>query len=622
MPPAPEFPTAWQLGEPDLVLEFPAYRVPAGGSDIYRNLVAAAPVRETRFVRAVEVRPGDPRVVHHARMMIDTTDSSRRFDAEDAEVGFDGMDIMSDAFNPDGFFIGWTPGKLPLAGSEEMGWRLAPGTDVVLQLHFRPAGERHRVTARVGLYFTSRPPTRFPVVILMGSKLIDIPPGERNYVVADSFYLPVDVHALSVYPHAHFLAREMWLVARFPKGDTRWLLRIDDWDFNWQDEYRYAKPISLPAGSMLVMRYTYDNSDDNPRNPNHPPKRVKYGSYSTDEMADLIVRLLPRSAADTELRRRQDMWKGHADDAVYLAHREHALGDSALDAGDVDRAIAHYREALRYRTDAAVHSALGRALAMQGEVAKAREHLEEAVRLTDRKDPVALDGLAAVYAAAGEMDQAVLVAEEALAIAAGAGAQALADQIRKRLELYRLPPEPQQSGDQPLGPDHAQSVAQHPEKDKQRDRRAEGSTPPHSCHAREEQAHEHEAGRQEPQQEDPDVVAGDPRHVRCARQKARAGAGTARRGRRGPRLGRGPRGAPFRESESCDLDARKRDGEQGDQLGKDPGPDREALSLPRRPREHEQQRDQGEQLLASFSPQEPPPSPRPSAAQRPPPVRP
>lgn len=402
LPQAREFPKGWQLGEPDLVIAFPSYTVPAGGLDIYRNFVAAAPVRETRFVRTVEVRPGDPRVVHHGRMMIDTTNSSRHFDEQDPGTGFDGMDLTSNALNPDGFFIGWTPGKVPGAGDPEMAWRLTPGTDVVLQLHFRPAGEPYTVTPRVGLHLASRSPTRMPVVIMLGTRLIDIPAGKRDYLVVDSFELPVDVEALGVYPHAHFLAKEMQALARLPNGQTRWLLRIDDWDFNWQDEYRYAKPIPLPRGTVIVMRYTYDNSAANLQNPSDPPKRVTFGSSSTDEMADLVLQLLPRDPADAAALRGAVAWKHHAEQVGYLAHRERVLGDSALARGDFDGAIAHYREAVLQRSEPGTHYVLGNALAAKGEI-----------------------------------DQAIAQFQQALRLATESGADALADQIRKRLELYR-----------------------------------------------------------------------------------------------------------------------------------------------------------------------------------------
>lgn len=389
-PPAPPGVEGWVLGEPDLIVEFPAYMVPSGGPDIYRNFVVAAPLDEVRFVKAVHIRPGDSKVVHHARLMVDSTESSRLHDAADPEPGFDGMHLTSKALNPEGFFIGWTPGRVPFAGSDEMAWPLRPGDDLVLQLHLRPGGEPRTVAARVGLYFASQPPRLWPVVLMMGTKLIDIPAGEENYIVRDTFELPVEVEVLGVYPHAHFLARQMQAQALLPDGKVRWLLRIEDWDFNWQDEYRYARPVRLPKGTVLSMRYRYDNSSANPRNPNRPPQRVRFGSFSTDEMADLVLQLLPRTKEDADLLQRRVNWKHHAGEILYLASREWAMGDSALAAGDLDAAIEHYRQAMLLKPDGMAHYALGRALALKGESRLAQAQLRQALRLAEEEGNAAL----------------------------------------------------------------------------------------------------------------------------------------------------------------------------------------------------------------------------------------
>lgn len=381
LPPPPRFHDGWQLGEPDLVIEFPAYAVAPGAGDVYRNLVVRYPMADVRYVSAVEIRPGDHQVVHHARLMVDTTRSSRAYDERDAGPGFDGMDLASDAVNPDGFFVGWTPGKVPRAGEPDMAWRISPGTDFVLQVHLRPGSERRQVAPRLGLHFADRAPARQPALIMLGSKLIDIPPGESRYVVTDSFTLPVDVEMLGVYPHAHYLATRMEGYARMPDGKTRWLIRIADWDFNWQDEYRYERPIPLPAGATLIMRYTYDNSAGNPQNPSRPPRRVRYGPNSADEMADLVVQVLPGDPKDLAALRSEIAWRMHADESVFLAVREGQRGDSLLARGDVDGAIAHYREAVLLQSDATTHAALGTALALKGDTAQAIAQLERALRL-------------------------------------------------------------------------------------------------------------------------------------------------------------------------------------------------------------------------------------------------
>ena len=173
-----------------------------------------------------------------------------------------------------------------------MAWRLDPGTDVVFQLHMLPTGKPEPIQSSLGLFFAKEPPTKTPYMLRLGSKVIDIQAGDAAYKIRDTYRLPVDARLLSVYPHAHYLAREMKGTARLPDGRLRWLVHIRDWDFNWQDEYRYSSPISLPAGTTLEMEYTYDNSADNLRNPHNPPQRVVYGPQSSDEMGDLWLQVL------------------------------------------------------------------------------------------------------------------------------------------------------------------------------------------------------------------------------------------------------------------------------------------------------------------------------------------
>lgn len=437
LPPPPQWNDEWALGTPNLIVSLPSYELPAGGRDVYRNLVAIIQVQETRYVRAVEIRPGDPRVVHHARMMIDTTSSSRALDAQDAAPGFDGMDLEGNATNPEGFFVGWTPGKVPKPGAADMAWRLEPGTDLVLQLHLRPTGKPEAVSAQVGFHFAKRPPTRVPALIMLGSFEIDIPPGNANYLVTDQYEVPVDVEVLSVYPHAHYLGKEMQGFATLPSGKTEWLIRIRDWDFNWQDDYRYVEPIALPAGTVLSMRYTYDNSSDNPQNPNSPPKRVVYGSRSSDEMADLIVQVLLRDPDDRKLLVQDLAWKDEVSEINYVAREEYLLGNQLSSQGRFGEAAARYREALKLRSDdAKVYTGLARALLALGEPDGAVLIAERAAQLTDGRDPHALDQLATAYAAVGRTHRAVQTARQALTLAIDAGLDDFAEAIRQRLEQY------------------------------------------------------------------------------------------------------------------------------------------------------------------------------------------
>lgn len=296
--PAPTFVDRWQLGEPDLVVQAPeAYTVAANGPEIVTNLVVPVPVSSTRYVRGIEFRPDNPSVVRHAVIGLDRTSRARSLDAQDRRPGYPGM-VFDHIAGPRDRLSVWIPGALPRMEPEGTAWRLEPGNDLVIQMQLRPTGVTGSIRPTVGLFFSSAPPVRIPILIKLESTAIDILPGRRDYTASDSYVLPVDVQILSVYPHAHDLARALKATATLPDGTTRSLLWIKAWDSHWAEEYRYATPIDLPKGSTLRMEYVYDNSDTNMRNPRNPPERVRWGLQPIDEMGVLWLQVLPRNEAD------------------------------------------------------------------------------------------------------------------------------------------------------------------------------------------------------------------------------------------------------------------------------------------------------------------------------------
>ena len=393
LPAPPKFPSGWQQGQPDLVLEMSAaYTLQQEGTDVFRSFSFPLPPQEARWVRAVEIRPGNPQIVHHGLLAIDKLQRSRNIDGEDGAPGFDGMELSGFVESPDGHLLGWTPGKGPSVMPENMAWRLDSGADLVLSLHMLPSGKPEEIRARVGLFFTDIAPTSTAFLIRIGRTTIDIPAGEKNYVSQDQFVLPVDVEAISVYPHAHYLAREMEGYATLPDGTRKWLIRINHWDFNWQDQYQFAMPVALPSGTTLHMKYTYDNSADNKQNPNDPPARVTYGEKSSEEMGELWVQVVPRNAGDLKILRESFSVKGTRDridalkqmlsvDAQNVRHH-HSLGDLYLINHDLSEATTHFKEALRIDHDFfPAHASLGRALLRQQQVDEAIRHSREALRL-------------------------------------------------------------------------------------------------------------------------------------------------------------------------------------------------------------------------------------------------
>jgi peroxiredoxin len=298
LPSPPRFPRGWQLGEPDLVLSLPEpYSVPAGGPDIYRSFPVRFPLEGDVTINGVEFRPDNRRVVHHSRVYLDVSGEARRLDGRDAEQGFTGRFGAAGGLElPFPGLAAWTPGMTARFAPEGVGRVIPRSSDVVLQIHYHPTGKPETDRSCVGLFFARSPLTRSMVGFTLCTDQLDIPPGARRHKVILSARLKADVHLYTAVPHAHYLCREFRLAATLPDGRTQPLLWITDWDLDWQDQYRFARPIRLPRGTVLTLAAYYDNSDENPRNPHHPPRRVRYGVGINDEMCACHMEFLPDDA--------------------------------------------------------------------------------------------------------------------------------------------------------------------------------------------------------------------------------------------------------------------------------------------------------------------------------------
>jgi Flp pilus assembly protein TadD/mono/diheme cytochrome c family protein len=297
-PPPPQFDQTWQLGKPDLILKIARpYTLPAAGTDFFRNFILPYPLKQTHYIRAMEIRPGAAQVVHHANLIVDPTASLRGQHPTDWQDGIPGMDLRVDAgnsFDPDSHFLFWKPDTPALIEPDGMPWRLDPGNDLILNIHLKPSGKPETIDAELGLYFTPDPPAKQPMLLQLDrDDALNIPPGDRNFVVEDSLALPVDVLVFGVYPHTHYLGRDLEGWAILPNGEKKWMIWIRDWDIDRQAVYRYNTPVLLPKGTVLHMRYTFDNSAANEHNPHSPPVMVHAGQRSEDEMAHLWYQVLP-----------------------------------------------------------------------------------------------------------------------------------------------------------------------------------------------------------------------------------------------------------------------------------------------------------------------------------------
>ena len=412
-PPPPSFAEGWQLGTPDLVLTLPeSYVLRPASRDVFRSFVIPVGVTGTRYVRGVEFRADNPRVLHHASVAIDPGRRARALDRADAGPGFAVMPDEDAVQN----VYGWSPGKVPFLDAADTAWTLEPGTDLVVQLHMVGGATTERVRPSIGLFFSDRPPARTPVTIKLESKDIDIPAGDAAYVVEDSYVLPADVTLVSVYPHAHALAREMRGEATRPDGTVVPLLSIPRWDLRWQDQYRYRTPVLLPRGTTLSMRFTYDNSAGNPHNPSRPPKPVGWGPLSTDEMAALWLEVIPQRPQDVGLLSADYVRRALAQDlraAERLVRKEPAnpaahnrLATKYLQAGRVEQARLPLLEALRLDPrDADALSNLGTVLQAEGHLSDAIARLREAVQLRPDDDRLRFN-LGNALHASGLVDEA------------------------------------------------------------------------------------------------------------------------------------------------------------------------------------------------------------------------
>jgi len=288
IPAMPELVDNWQISPPDLVVETPDYTLASQAGDVFRNFVLPISVDGPRWVQSIEIRPCNPRVTHHARLGVDSSNESTRRDAEDDEPGYAGMAWGQD---PDGQLVIWTPGMTAPPDTPGVAWRLHRETTLVLHTHMQPSGKPEVVKFRVGIRFAKAPPEQYPVMMRIGSCDIDIPAGIRRHVIKDQYTLPIDVDVHVIFPHAHSLCQEMQVVAERPDGSQETLISIEKFDENWHDSYRYRQPVRLPRLTRLRSTFVYDNSNDNVRNRNRPARRVVYGSNANDEMADVYLQV-------------------------------------------------------------------------------------------------------------------------------------------------------------------------------------------------------------------------------------------------------------------------------------------------------------------------------------------
>lgn len=340
LPKLPEFTEGWQLGKPDLILEMPrAFDLPSNGPDVFRNFVVPTGLTEDKWVQAIEFRPSARRAVHHVLYAWSSGGANAKLDGADGRPGYGGMGTVGVVpGQPGGGLGGWAVGGTPRMAPEGAAMSLPKGSDFLLQIHFHLTGKPETEKAQIGIYFASKAPDKemasveLPALFGFGAG-INIPPGEKNYTIQDSYTLPTDVKVYGTFGHAHYLAKEMKVTATLPDGSNRPILWIPDWDFNWQDFYTYKEPFVLPKGTRIEAVLRYDNSADNPRNPSNPPKPSLWGEESFDEMGTVGVQFEILNKADAPAMRQE------------LANRTRAAIQKGVADGTVKRYLEQQRRA-------------------------------------------------------------------------------------------------------------------------------------------------------------------------------------------------------------------------------------------------------------------------------------
>ena len=282
-PAPPKYAEGWMLGTPDAVFEAPEHEVAETGEDEYRCYVLPTNYDEEMWVRAVEVRAGNSRVVHHVIAYLDTSGRSDKLDAADPKPGYRSSGA-GPGFVPAGEMSGWAPGDMPYALPDGVARLLPKKARIVMEVHYHKNGRKEKDKTVIGLHFAKKPVVkRFRTMDLINFEF-EIPAGDKRHKVEAGAKISEDIHVLSIMPHMHLAGREAKVTATLPDKSKKVLVHITDWDFNWQDTYHFKEAVALPKGTKLLLEMWYDNSTENLNNPNNPPKALRWGEQTTDEM--------------------------------------------------------------------------------------------------------------------------------------------------------------------------------------------------------------------------------------------------------------------------------------------------------------------------------------------------
>jgi hypothetical protein len=292
------FTDGWRIGTPDVVFEMSkAFPVPATGTIPYEYIIVPTGFKEDKWIQAVEFRPGDPSVVHHSSIYSREPGSTYaaghkpgEFFELDEEVPVEGRKppqpgrLMFSAPDFPLHLQVFVPGGDPVVLPPGQARLIKAGSDIIFQLHYTANGKAAMDRSRIGLIFAKTPPVeRVKTVRIQNGVPIRIPPGDANYRLESRVVVQQPLRVVSLQPHMHFRGSFFEYSVIYPSGESEVLLRTPHYNFHWQQTYYLDKPRLLPKGTILIVKAGYDNSANNPDNPN-PKAWVKGGAQSWDEM--------------------------------------------------------------------------------------------------------------------------------------------------------------------------------------------------------------------------------------------------------------------------------------------------------------------------------------------------
>ncbi|MBZ5606584.1 MAG: hypothetical protein LAO79_30205, partial [Acidobacteriia bacterium] len=266
LPPAPTFTEGWVLGKPDVVIEMPeTFEIPAEGVIPYKYFTAPTNFTEDKWIRGVEIRPGNRAVVHH--IILNLRDAGKA-DGPPA-AAMQGLG-------------GTAPGLQPTFYPEGVAKKIKAGSSIVFQMHYTPNGKATTDKSYVGLYFAKEPPKEQMFGHMILNFNFRIPAGDPNYEVRSTWTVPEDILVQSMMPHMHLRGKDFKYIAVYPDGREEVLLNVPHYDFAWQLSY---KPVSvhLPKGTKIQCIAHFDNSPNNRFNPD-PSKDIRWGDQTFEEM--------------------------------------------------------------------------------------------------------------------------------------------------------------------------------------------------------------------------------------------------------------------------------------------------------------------------------------------------